>query len=36
MGLTRDAHVGNLIIIFHVEFPEKIPIEKIELLKTLL
>ena len=36
MGLTRDAHVGNLIIVFHVEFPEKIPIEKIDLLKTLL
>ena len=36
MGLTRDSHVGNLIIVFHVEFPEKIPIEKIDLLKTLL
>lgn len=36
MGLTRDSHTGNLIIIFHVEFPEKIPIEKIELLKTIL
>jgi DnaJ-class molecular chaperone len=36
MGLTRDAHVGNLIIIFHVEFPEKIPIEKIDLLNSIL
>jgi DnaJ-class molecular chaperone len=36
MGLTRDNHTGNLIIVFHVEFPEKIPIEKIDLLKTLL
>jgi hypothetical protein len=36
MGLTRESHVGNLIIVFHVEFPEKIPIEKIDLLKTLL
>lgn len=36
MGLTRDTFVGNLVIVFHVEFPEKIPIEKIDLLKTLL
>jgi DnaJ-class molecular chaperone len=36
MGLTRDAHVGNLIIVFHVEFPEKIPIESIALLQTIL
>jgi DnaJ-class molecular chaperone len=36
MGLSRDNHTGNLIIIFHVEFPEKIPIEKIDLLKTIL
>ena len=36
MGLTRDAHVGNLIIVFHVEFPEKIPLDKIELLQTIL
>jgi|UniRef100_A0A6C0DEH7 DnaJ-class molecular chaperone len=36
MGLTRDNHVGNLIIIFHVEFPEKMTLENIEILKTLL
>ncbi len=36
MGLSRDNHTGNLVIIFHVEFPEKIPIEKIDLLKTIL
>ena len=36
MGLSRDGHTGNLIIIFHVEFPEKILIDKIELLKTIL
>jgi DnaJ-class molecular chaperone len=35
MGLTRDNHVGNLIIIFHVEFPEKMTLENIEILKTL-
>ena len=34
MGLTRDSHVGNLIIVFHVEFPEKIPIEKIDLFSS--
>lgn len=36
MGLTRDGHVGNLIIIFHVEFPEKMPLDKIALLQTVL
>ena len=36
MGLTRDNHVGNLIIIFHVEFPEKMSLENIELLKNIL
>jgi DnaJ-class molecular chaperone len=36
MGLSRDGHTGHLIIIFHVEFPEKIPIEKIDLLQTIL
>jgi len=36
MGLTRDNHTGNLIIIFHVDFPEKMTLENIEILKTLL
>jgi DnaJ-class molecular chaperone len=36
MGLTRDSHVGNLIIIFHVDFPETMTLENIEILKTLL
>lgn len=36
MGLTRDSHVGNLIIIFHVDFPEKMTLENIEILKNVL
>ena len=36
MGLTRDSHIGNLIIIFNVEFPKTLSEEKIEKLKTIL
>lgn len=36
MGLTRENYTGNLIIIFHVVFPEKISEEKINLLKNIL
>lgn len=36
MGLTRDNHVGNMIIWFHVQFPEKLDIETIEKLKSIL
>jgi hypothetical protein len=36
MGLTRENHVGNMIIIFHVEFPEKLSVEQIESLKNIL
>lgn len=36
MGLTREKHVGNLIIHFHVEFPTSISLDKIEVLKGLL
>lgn len=36
MGLTRDAHTGNLLIHFSVEFPESIDPEKIEKLSELL
>jgi len=25
MGLTRESHTGNLIIVFNVKFPEKLP-----------
>jgi DnaJ-class molecular chaperone len=36
MGLTRDERVGNLIIHFIVEFPEKIEINKLEELINIL
>ena len=36
LGLVRDEHVGNLIIIFHIQFPEKLELEVIEQLKNLL
>jgi DnaJ family protein A protein 2 len=36
MGLTRDNHTGNLIIQFHVDFPEKCTEEQITQLKEIL
>lgn len=36
MGLTRENHTGNLIVIFHVEFPEKLTIEQIKNLNDIL
>lgn len=36
MGLTRDSYTGNLIIIFHVEFPEKLTNDQIKKLKDIL
>jgi DnaJ-class molecular chaperone len=35
MGLEREEHVGNLVIIFSVRFPEKLSEEVIEQLKQL-
>ena len=35
MGFTRDANVGNLIIIFDVTFPAKLSVEVLEVLKTI-
>lgn len=35
MGFTRDQHVGNLIIIFNVKFPEKLTTETMEQLKKI-
>jgi len=29
MGLTRDEHTGNLIIHFHIDFPDKLTDEQI-------
>ena len=36
MGLTRDSHTGNLIIVFKVEFPQVISLENIETIKSIL
>jgi len=35
MGLTRDEHVGNMIVIFHIEFPEKLTESQITKLKEI-
>jgi DnaJ-class molecular chaperone len=35
MGLSRDQHTGNLIIIFNVKFPEKLTEEVLEQLKNI-
>ena len=35
MGLSRDEHVGNMIIIFHIEFPEKLNETQIASLKEI-
>ena len=36
MGLTRDGRIGNLIIHFIVEFPEKMEVSKLEALNNIL
>ena len=36
MGLTREGCTGNLIIVFDIEFPEKLTTETINVLKDLL
>jgi DnaJ-class molecular chaperone len=36
MGLTRDGHIGNLIITFDVVFPETLDLDKIAKLKEIL
>jgi len=36
MGLTRDDHTGNLIIIFEIEFPTKLSANVLDKLKELL
>jgi DnaJ-class molecular chaperone len=35
MGFTRDEHVGNLIIVFDVKFPEKLSDEALNALKQI-
>jgi DnaJ-class molecular chaperone len=36
MGLTRDGHTGNLLVHFHVNFPEKLSEEKMNALREIL
>ena len=36
MGLERDNHRGSIIIIFHIEFPDKLSDEQIDKLKEIL
>jgi DnaJ-class molecular chaperone len=36
MGLVRDGHTGNLVIVFQVDFPDKLEEEKLKALKDLL
>ena len=36
MGLKRGEHKGNIIIHFHIEFPEKLTIEQIDKLGEIL
>jgi hypothetical protein len=35
MGFTRDNHIGSLVILFNVKFPEKLPDDIIEQLKKI-
>ena len=35
LGLSRDDRVGNLIIMFHIQFPEKLTDEQIESIKLI-
>jgi DnaJ family protein B protein 4 len=35
MGFSRDEHTGNLIIVFEIKFPDKLPDETIEQLKKI-
>ena len=36
MGLTRDEHIGNLIVIFHIDFPENLTTEQMNSLRDIL
>lgn len=36
MGLEREGHHGNLIIVFHIQFPESLPMDKILQIKECL
>ena len=36
LGMKRENHIGNLIILFHVKYPENIPIEKLKQIEEIL
>jgi DnaJ-class molecular chaperone len=36
MWLTREGHTGNLIVAFHIEFPEKLTNEQMKKLSDVL
>ena len=36
MGLTREGHTGNLLVHFHVDFPNKLSEEKMNVLREIL
>ena len=36
LGLSRDERIGNLIIMFHIQFPEKLSTAQIETLRAIL
>ena len=36
MGLHRDAHIGNLVICFEIQFPEKLSEETVKSLSNIL
>lgn len=36
MGLTREGHTGNMVIVFHVRFPESISLANVAALTTIL
>ena len=36
LGLKRNGHSGNLVIIFNIKFPEKISLEQVDALNKIL
>ena len=36
LGLSRDTQTGNMVILFHVKFPEKLTAEQMEAIKAVL
>ena len=36
LGLKKNGHSGNLVIIFNIKFPEKISLEQVDALNKIL